>query len=161
VAFLDIVVDSHYLLFSAFSAKKSIHSPFQIPPLFRKRAHESTLLSMAAHTVFHKILAREIPADIVYEDSDVVVFRDIRPRAPTHFLFVPKVFVASIQEVTKETEDIPGMLILKAKAFAEKHKIAGYKLEFHVGPGGGQEVFYLHLHFLSQQETRGLKGKDR
>ncbi|HVW66864.1 MAG TPA: HIT domain-containing protein [Candidatus Peribacteraceae bacterium] len=103
-------------------------------------------------TIFHKILTREIPADIVYEDDDVVAFRDIHPKAPTHLLFVPKRFVASIHDVTEETADIPGMLILKARDFAKQKGIDGYKLTFHVGKGGGQEVFYLHLHFLSQHE---------
>lgn len=108
------------------------------------------LQSMEA-TIFHRILAREVPADVVYEDDDVLAFKDIHPKAPTHILFVPKRFVASIADVTEETADIPGMLILKAKEFARSKDIDGYKLVFHVGKGGGQEVFYLHLHLLSQK----------
>ena len=102
-------------------------------------------------TIFHRIIAHELPADIVYEDDDVVAFKDIRPKAPTHILFVPKQYVASIADVTEETAHIPGMLILKAKEFAAQHRIDGYKLVYHVGRGGGQEVFYLHLHLLSQE----------
>jgi histidine triad (HIT) family protein len=82
----------------------------------------------------------------------VLAFKDIHPKAPTHILFVPKRFVASISDVTEETADIPGMLVLKAKEFAAKNGLDGYKLTFHVGKGGGQEVFYLHLHLLSQKE---------
>lgn len=88
---------------------------------------------------------------MMYEDDDVLAFKDINPKAPTHILFVPKRFVASIIGVTKETEDIPGMLILKAKTFAAQKGLDGYKLVFHVGRSGGQEVDYLHLHLLSQK----------
>ncbi len=100
-------------------------------------------------TIFHKIIRKEIPCNVAYEDSEVLAFHDIHPKAPLHLLFVPKHFVASIADVTPETAHIPGMLILKAQKFALEKGIDGYKLTFHVGKGGGQEVFYLHLHFLS------------
>lgn len=101
-------------------------------------------------TVFHKILRKEIPAKVAYEDDEVLAFHDVHPKAPTHLLFIPKHFVPSIADVTPETAHIPGMLVLKAQAFAKEKGIDGYKLTFHVGASGGQEVFYLHLHFLSQ-----------
>ena len=107
---------------------------------------------METETIFHRILKHELPADVVYEDDDVLAFKDIHPKAPTHILFVPKRFAPSIVELTPETADLPGMLILKAKVFAAAQGIDGYKLVFHVGKGGGQEVFYLHLHLLSQKE---------
>lgn len=106
---------------------------------------------MEERTIFHKIRDKEIPADIVYEDSEVLAFRDIHPKATTHLLFIPKHFAASVMDLTPETAHLPGLLILKAQAFAVAHGISGYKLTFHVGKGGGQEVFYLHLHFLSDQ----------
>lgn len=106
---------------------------------------------MAEQTIFHKIIDKEIPSAVVYEDDEVLAFRDINPKAVTHLLFIPKHFVASIADVTPETAYIPGMLILKAQRFAKKKGIDGYKLTFHVGKGGGQEVPYLHLHFLSEQ----------
>jgi histidine triad (HIT) family protein len=102
-------------------------------------------------TVFHKIIDREIPAAIVHEDGDVLAFKDIHPRDATHVLFVPKAFLESVAHVTTETEHIPGMLILAAQRFAKEKGIDGYKLTFHVGKGGGQEVPYIHLHFLSSQ----------
>lgn len=101
--------------------------------------------------MFHKIRDKELPASIVFEDDDVLVFKDIHPKAKTHLLFVPKEFVPSVKDLTEDTAHLPGMLILKAKSFAEQHGIDGYKLTFHVGKGGGQEVFYLHLHFMSDQ----------
>ncbi len=105
----------------------------------------------ASDTVFHKILRKEIPAKAEYEDDEVFVFHDIHPKAKTHLLFIPKHFIASIADVTAEVEHIPGMLILKAQAFAKQRGIDGYRLTFHVGKSGGQEVPYLHLHFLSEQ----------
>lgn len=107
---------------------------------------------MPSDTIFHKILRKEIPANIAYEDDEVLAFHDIHPKAATHLLFVPKHFVASIADVTPETAHLPGLLILKAQEFAKKKGIDGYKLTFHVGEGGGQEVMYLHLHFLSDKK---------
>ena len=109
---------------------------------------------MTPDTIFHKILRKEIPANIAYEDDEVLAFHDIHPEAPTHLLFIPKHFIASIADVTPETEHIPGMLILKAQRFAKKQGIDGYLLRIAVGKGGGQEVMYLHLHFLSDQKIK-------
>ena len=109
---------------------------------------------MPKQTIFHRILSREIPASVVYEDDEVLAFKDIHPKAATHLLFIPKQFVASIADVTPETAHLPGMLILRAQKFALEQGIAGYKLTFHVGKGGGQEVMYLHLHFLSEETPR-------
>jgi histidine triad (HIT) family protein len=109
---------------------------------------------MQERTLFHRIRDREIPADIVFEDDEAIAFKDIHPKAPTHLLFIAKKdedFVPSIADLTPETMHVPGMLIAKAQAFAKEKGIVGYKLTFHVGKGGGQEVFYLHLHFLSQE----------
>lgn len=108
-------------------------------------------------TVFHRIIAGELPAEVVYEDDEVLAIKDINPKAPTHVLFLPKQFVASVADVTEETAHLPGLLILKAREFAAAQGIDGYKLVYHVGKGGGQEVFYLHLHLLSQ---KALPAKD-
>jgi histidine triad (HIT) family protein len=106
---------------------------------------------MSERTIFHKIRDRELPATIVYEDDEVLAFKDIHPKAPTHLLFIPKHFVESIATLTPETAHLPGMLILKAQTFAAEKGIAGYKLTFNVGKEGGQEVPYLHLHFLAEK----------
>jgi histidine triad (HIT) family protein len=108
-------------------------------------------------TIFHKIRDGEIPADIVEQDDDVMVLRDIHPKAPTHLLFIPKKDVdaiPSIADMTPTTEHVPGMLIRAAQSFAKRHGIDGYKLQFNVGKGGGQEVWYVHLHFMSQEGVR-------
>jgi len=112
---------------------------------------------MTEQTIFHKILRREIPADVVFEDDEVLVFKDIHPKAPTHLLFIAKKdedFVPSIDDLTEKTARVPLLLIRKAQAFAKKQGIDGYQLRFHVGRGGGQEVFFLHLHFLSEQKLK-------
>ncbi len=108
----------------------------------------------AEQTIFHRILAREVPATIVYEDDHAMGFLDIHPKAPTHVLFVPKEFVASVADLSEDTAHIPGELLLAAKTFADQQGITGYNLQVNVGKGGGQEVFYLHVHFLSQQKMK-------
>ncbi len=113
---------------------------------------------MAERTLFHRIRDHEIPATIVFEDDEVLAFKDIHPKSPTHLLFIAKNdsdFVPSIDDLTEQTAHVPGLLIRKAQAFAKAHGISGYQLKFHVGKDGGQEVFYLHLHFLSGQPLQG------
>lgn len=118
-----------------------------------RRVHSAYVSSpRMSDTVFHKILRKEIPATIEYEDEEVLAFRDIHPKSTTHLLFIPKRFVASVADITPDTAHLPGLLVLKAQAFAREKGITGYKLTFHVGKGGGQEVFYLHLHFLSDEK---------
>ncbi len=112
---------------------------------------------MTEPTIFHKIVSKEIPSEVVFETDEVLAFKDVNPKAPTHILFIPKKeehAVASIIDITDETEHVPSMLIRAAQKFAKVEGIEGYKLTFHCGKGGGQEVFYLHLHFLSQQSLR-------
>ncbi len=107
-------------------------------------------------TIFHKILDGEIPASVVYETDLVLAFRDIHPKAPTHILFIAKKeedFVPSIHDLTEDTAHVPGLLIRAAQEFATQKGITGYQLKFHVGKDGGQEVMFLHLHFLSQQKV--------
>lgn len=111
---------------------------------------------MSKTTVFHKIVSGEIPADKVYETDTVLGFRDIQPKAPTHVLFIAKQetdFVESIIDLTPETEHVPTMLIRAAQEWAKDAGLEGYKLQFNCGKKGGQEVFYLHLHLMSQQKV--------
>lgn len=110
---------------------------------------------MTEPTLFHKIVTGDIPADVVYDTDDVLGFKDIHPQAPTHLLFIAKKdedFVSSIIDITDDTDYVPTMLIRAAQKFAKEKGVKGYQLKFHCGAKGGQEVFYLHLHFLSQQE---------
>ncbi|PIR54057.1 histidine triad nucleotide-binding protein [Candidatus Peregrinibacteria bacterium CG10_big_fil_rev_8_21_14_0_10_42_8] len=109
---------------------------------------------MQEPTLFHKIVTGDIPADVVYDTENVLGFKDIHPKAPTHVLFIAKKekdFVPSIVNLTDDTAHVPTLLIRAAQQFAIKKGIEGYKLSFNCGAQGGQEVSYLHLHFLASQ----------
>ena len=101
-------------------------------------------------TLFEKIIARQIPADIVYEDDMVLAFRDIKPHAPVHVLIVPKKPITRIAAATAEDEKILGHLLLKAAHVAEKLglKATGYRLVINNGPDAGESVPHLHCHIL-------------
>ncbi len=101
-------------------------------------------------TVFSKIIAREIPADIVYEDELVLAFRDIAPSAPTHILIIPKGEIATANDVRPEDEAALGRLFTAAAKIAADEGIAedGYRLIVNCNAHGGQEVFHLHMHLV-------------
>lgn len=103
-----------------------------------------------AETVFSKIIRKEIPADIVHEDEEVIAFKDIHPIAPIHVLIVPKKVIVSIAEMETGDERIVGKMFQVAQKVAQDLKISekGYKLLIRVGRDGGQEVPHLHLHLL-------------
>ena len=101
-------------------------------------------------TLFEKIIARQIPAEIVYEDDLVLAFRDIKPQAPTHVLIIPKKPIPRIAEATASDEKVLGHLLLKAAEVAAKLglKESGYRLVFNNGRDAGEAVPHLHLHIL-------------
>lgn len=99
--------------------------------------------------IFCKIIKKEIPAQIIHEDKDFIVFKDIHPKAPFHFLLVPKKHILSVKNLTKKDQDLMGKLILLSKKIAKKQNLEGYKLIFNVGKKGGQLIEHLHLHLLS------------
>ncbi len=100
--------------------------------------------------VFCKIVRKEIPAYIVYENDDVIAFHDAHPIAPVHILIIPKKHIASIAAIEEKDTLLMGKLIATAKKIAEDLKISekGYKLLFRVGEHGGQEVGHIHLHLI-------------
>jgi len=102
-------------------------------------------------TIFHKILAREIPAEIVYEDDDVFAFKDIAPQAPVHVLFVPKQDFATLNDVPRDQPEIVGRLALAAAEYARAQGFAedGYRIVMNCNGDGGQTVFQIHLHLLA------------
>ncbi len=100
-------------------------------------------------TIFKRIIDREVPADIVYEDEQCIAFRDINPQAPTHVLVVPKKDIASLSEAQPEDEPLLGHLLLVARNLARQLQLSeGYRLVINVGRHGGQTVDHLHLHVL-------------
>jgi len=98
--------------------------------------------------LFCKIAKGEEEAEIVYEDDQVVAFKDINPKASTHLLLIPKQHIASLKEAQEEHQQLLGKLMLTAKEIADDKDAAGYKLVMNVGEKGGQMVEHLHLHLL-------------
>jgi len=103
-----------------------------------------------SRTLFEKIIAREIPADIVFEDDAVLAFRDIHPQAPTHVLVIPKKAIPRIAEAGSADRELLGHLLLSATRVAEQLglKAGGYRLVINNGPHGGETVPHLHCHLL-------------
>jgi histidine triad (HIT) family protein len=99
--------------------------------------------------VFCKIIKKELPSDVVFENDNIIVFKDINPKATLHLLVVPKEHIASIKELEEENKSLIGELILVAKKIAKEQNLTGYKLIFNVGREGGQLIDHLHLHLLS------------
>lgn len=101
-------------------------------------------------TLFEKIIAREIPADIVFEDDQCLAFRDISPQAPVHILIIPKKAVARIAAAQADDQSLLGHLLLTAADIARRENIApdGYRLVINNGAHGGETVPHLHIHLL-------------
>jgi len=111
-------------------------------------------------TLFEKIIAREIPSVIVYEDGQVMAIRDIDPKAPTHALIFPKTVVPRIAEAKMGDKDLVGHLILKAAEVAAKLGLAtgGYRLVINNGANGGETIPHLHVHILGGRQMAWPPG---
>ena len=104
-------------------------------------------------TLFSKIIAREIPADIVYEDDQCLAFRDIDPKAPTHILIIPKKEIAKISSADSTDQNLLGHLLLKAKEIAQAEGVAdNFRLVINNGARAGQTVFHLHIHLIAGRD---------
>jgi len=115
---------------------------------------------MAGGCIFCRIVAGEVPSDIVYQDEDFLAFRDISPQAPIHVLIIPKAHITSLVELAEGQQELVGRLILIAKKLAEKEGIAkrGYRLAINCGPDGGQMVTHLHLHLIGGKRLTDKLG---
>ena len=107
--------------------------------------------------LFCQIANHQQKADIVYEDKEIIVFKDINPKAPVHLLIVSKKHIRSINQLTEKDRNLVSQMIFLAKELATKHGIAkkGYRLTFNVGRGGGQLIDHLHLHLMGGGEING------
>jgi len=105
---------------------------------------------MEEKCIFCKIIKGEQPADFLYQDQSLVVFKDIRPHAPVHLLIVPREHIRSLNDLGEKDKGIISEMIVRAKEMARDVSIAqsGYRLLFNVERGGGQVIFHLHLHLL-------------
>ena len=100
-------------------------------------------------TIFGKIIRKEIPADIVYEDNLALAFRDVNPQAPVHILVIPKQPIAQLADAESKDHALMGHLLLTVKRVAEQEGLTnGYRVVINTGEDGGQTVYHLHLHLL-------------
>ena len=101
--------------------------------------------------IFCKIVRGEIPAGVVYDDDEVIAFRDLHPKAPLHVLVIPKKHIASVNDVTPDDAAAMGRLFVAARAVAEAEGVAksGYRLVMNTGSNAGQTVDHVHLHILA------------
>ncbi|TFG74511.1 MAG: histidine triad nucleotide-binding protein [Thermodesulfobacteriales bacterium] len=111
-------------------------------------------------TIFKKIIDKEIPADIVYEDDLCLAFRDIDPKAPTHILIIPKKEIPSMAEASQDDEGLLGHLLVTASRIAKDQGISdsGYRLVANTNNQGGQEVYHLHIHLLGGRQMTWPPG---
>ncbi|MEM7011098.1 MAG: histidine triad nucleotide-binding protein [Verrucomicrobiota bacterium] len=104
-------------------------------------------------TIFEKIIAREIPADIVHEDDDCIAFKDVNPQAPTHILIVPKRLIPRVGEAQTDDQAVLGHLLLTAQKIADELGVnstdKGFRLVINNGSDGGESVPHLHVHLLA------------
>jgi histidine triad (HIT) family protein len=112
-----------------------------------------------SETIFSKIIRREIPADIVYEDELVLAFRDIQPQAPVHILVIPKQPIESIAAVTSADREILGHILVTIQQIAAQERLSnGYRVVTNIGADGGQTVSHLHFHLLGQRQMSWPPG---
>ncbi|MBD3610961.1 MAG: histidine triad nucleotide-binding protein [Hydrogenovibrio crunogenus] len=99
-------------------------------------------------SIFSKIIDREIPSEIVYEDEKCIVINDINPKARIHLLVIPKKPIATLFDLAPEDKDLMGHMMLLLPQLAQSQGLDGFKTQIHTGESGGQEVFHIHIHLL-------------
>jgi histidine triad (HIT) family protein len=106
---------------------------------------------MSESTIFDKIINKEIPATIIYEDELALAFNDINPQAPTHFLVIPKVRIATMNDINEQNSNLVGHLYVVAAKIAAELGFAedGYRAVMNCNQNGGQTVYHIHLHVLA------------
>ena len=111
-------------------------------------------------TIFSKIINKEIPAEIVYEDDELLAFNDINPQAPVHILIIPKKEIKTLNDIEPKDQEIMGRMILLAKDLAKENNIdkSGYRTIFNCNDDGGQTVFHIHLHLIGGRSLNWPPG---
>jgi histidine triad (HIT) family protein len=114
---------------------------------------------MAQETIFSKIIQRQIPADIVYEDDLALAFKDVNPQAPVHILVIPKRPITKLKDAEPQDQELLGHLLLTAKNVAQQAGLTnGYRIVINNGDDGGQTVDHLHLHILGSRQMNWPPG---
>ena len=113
-----------------------------------------------SETIFSKIIRHELPADIVHEDDEIMAFRDINPQAPVHVLIIPKIEIATVNDLQPEHAELIGKMVLTAQKIANREGIAedGYRLVINCNQHGCQVVFHMHMHLIGGKQLRGSAG---
>ncbi len=112
------------------------------------------------NTIFHKIINKEIPSQIEYEDDNFIVIHDISPQAPIHLLIIPKIFIATINDISNNQLYIMSQMLKIVQILAVKLQVdqTGYRLIMNCNPDGGQTVYYIHMHFLAGKQLNSHFG---
>jgi histidine triad (HIT) family protein len=110
--------------------------------------------------LFLKIVDREIPAEIVYEDEAILAFRDIQPQAPVHVLVIPKRRIPTLNDLEPDEAELVGRMVMVAKGIAAEEGLAedGYRLVFNCNANGGQSVYHIHLHLMGGRQMKWPPG---
>ncbi|AWH90437.1 purine nucleoside phosphoramidase [Buchnera aphidicola (Melanaphis sacchari)] len=113
---------------------------------------------MNKHLIFQKIIRKEIPSNIVYQDNIVTAFTDIQPKAPIHILIVPNDFIKSANDINKKNKDIFAHMLYVIVNIAKEKRISkeGYKIIINCNKNGGQEINYFHMHLLGGKKLKSL-----
>lgn len=109
-------------------------------------------------TIFQKIIDNEIPSDKVYEDDEILAFRDVNPAAPVHILVIPKKALVNLYDASEQDTMLLGRLLLAAKRVAEQEGLTDFRLVANNGAGAGQSVFHMHLHVIGGRELSWPPG---
>lgn len=108
--------------------------------------------------IFCKIIAKQLPADILFENESLIAFSDLHPKAPVHILIIPKIHLSSVNDLEKKHQILISSMIITAKTLATKYHIdsSGYRLIFNVKNDGGQEIDHLHLHLIGGKKLGSM-----
>ena len=111
-------------------------------------------------TLFTKIIDREIPADIVYEDNEIISFKDINPQAPIHLLIVPKKIIPTLNDLADSDFELIGKMFRVAQKLAKENNLSesGFRTVFNCNEDGGQTVYHLHLHLIGGRQLHWPPG---
>ena len=110
--------------------------------------------SKELNCLFCRIVAGEVPSQRLFEDDEILVFRDIKPQAPFHALLIPKIHLATLNDLGPEHANLAGRLFLVARELAHEHGLAGYRVVVNTNSEGGQVVFHVHMHLLAGRQMR-------